>query len=108
MNILLLLLALYYFVRACGHTGTGYRDILGIAFALALSSHVIIALAIAIEDFGGIDTYFTDPSHGGSLNPVVHMVAHVTAAAVLETLILWGLGSLLLTIAGRKPLAGAG
>lgn len=100
MTILVVLLTVYYSYTASQVAGTTYRDILGIAFSLTLSANVMIAVAIGIDDFGGIDTYFTDPAHGGSLNPLLHMSGHILAAFILAV-VLWGIGSLLLRFVGR-------
>ena len=99
VTILLLLLAAVYAVRVF-NTGGSYRDVLGVAFVLATTAAACIILAIAIDDFGGIDTYYTDPAHGGELNPWMHMLGHAVFA-IVGTLFLWGLGSLVYLVASR-------
>lgn len=56
----------------------------------------------------GIDTYFTDLGHGGEMNPFLHMLGHALAG-LFSTLIGWGLGALVLLIAGavRKAKSGS-
>ncbi len=102
MTILLVILAVYHSYRASRKAGTTYRDVLGLVFALALSASLMITAAIVIDDFGGIDTYFTDPDHGGDLNPLLHMGGHLVVATLFNTLFLWGIGSLILKFLGQK------
>jgi hypothetical protein len=82
-----------------------YRDLLGIAVVLSFSTAAMIMVAIAIDDFGGIETYYTDPAepHKGVMNPFQHMGGHLLAGAI-SSLVLWGVGSLVYLVAnmGRK------
>jgi hypothetical protein len=99
VTILLLVLMVVYAIRA-NATGMGsYRDLLGIAFTLSMSTAALIILGIAIDDFGGIDTYYTDLAHGGNLNAWLHMGGHLVAGLV-SSLFLWGVGSLVYFLAG--------
>jgi hypothetical protein len=99
VTLLGLILMLVYAVRAARARGT-YRDLLGIAAALSYWTSLLVIVAIVIDDFGGIDTYYTDLAHGGNLNPWAHIGGHVIGA-ILGTLILWGIGSLVYLVA--KP-----
>ena len=99
VTILLLLLVPIYAVKLA-NSGGSYRDMLGVAFVLTMTAMTLIIAGIAIDDFGGIDTYYTDLAHGGELNPWAHMGGHVVAG-LISTLILWGLGSLALYITMR-------
>jgi len=96
VTILALALVVVYSALAAGRRET-YRDVLGISAAISFSNEAIIIAAIAIDEFGGIDTYYTDPAHGGNLNPFLHMGGHLIAA-VIGTLVWWGLGSLVFAI----------
>jgi hypothetical protein len=101
------ILMLVYSVMVARSSGS-YRDLLGVAMALALPTTLFIMLGIAIDDFGGIDTYYTDPAHGGNLNAWAHMGGHVVFNGILVTLVLWGIGSLVNLVAGgsrKKALA---
>ena len=102
VTILLFILTVFYSVKAAHSSGT-YRDILGIAAALSVVTAALVVVAIGVDEFGGIDTYYTDPAHGGNLNPWVHMGAHAVGA-VIFTMIMWGIGSLVFrfTGAGRQ------
>jgi len=100
-TIALLILVLYYVVRASREAGTRYRDILGIVFVLSLSQGLMIAAAILVDDLAGIDTYFTDSVHSGGVNSFVHATTHVVGT-ILPTLIFWGLGSLILLVLGKR------
>jgi hypothetical protein len=99
VTILTLLLTAFYAVRVF-NTGGGYRDVLGVALVLALTCAAFIIAGIAIDDFGGLDTYYTAPAHGGGRTPWQHILGHIIFALV-ETLVLWGLGSLVYFIAAR-------
>jgi hypothetical protein len=96
LTILVLILIVVYSALAASRRET-YRDVLGIAAAISLSSAAIIVVAIAIDEFGGVDTYYTDLAHGGNLNPFLHMGGHLIGA-VVGTLVGWGLGSLVFAI----------
>ncbi len=100
VTILTILLMIYYAVRA-NAAGYGYRDLLGIAAVIALSTAVMIILGIAIDDFGGIDTYYTDLEHGGNLNPLLHIGGHILGG-IIGSLFLWGIGSLVYYIANMS------
>src|SRR5687767_1462618 len=103
VTILLLILMAWYSLRARGT----YRDLLGIAAVLSLTAEGLIILSIAIDDLGGIDTYYTDPLHGGSLNLLAHMGGHLVGALIF-TLFLWGLGSLILRVRGGATAVAGG
>ena len=95
VTILLLILMVWYSTRTTGN----YRDVLGVAAALSIVAGLVIIVSIAIDDLGGIDTYYTDPMHGGELNPWMHMGAHAVGVVVF-TVALWGIGSLILRVRG--------
>jgi len=85
--------------------GGAFRDLLALAAWFALSGMLFVILGIAIDDFGGIDTYYTGPAES---NPWSHMFAHVVEGVVF-TLLLWGIGSVVYLVAGgRKRAASAG
>jgi hypothetical protein len=94
VTILMILLMIYYAFRA-NAAGYDYRDLLGIATALAWPTTVMIILGIAIDEFGGIDTYYTDPAHSGSPNPWLHIGGHVLVSGIITPLVLWGIGALI-------------
>jgi hypothetical protein len=99
------ILMLIYTMRVIRTSGT-YRDLLGFASALSLSMLVFIVAGILVDDLLGIDSYYTDPAHGGALNPWKHIVGHVITAIVF-TIVLWGIGSLIYTMAkGSRKTAG--
>jgi len=101
VSILMPILMLFYAVQVARSGGT-YRDVLGMAAALALPTLLFIDLGIAIDDFGGIDTYYTDLAHGGNLNAGLHMLGHVFGTGIISTLVLWGIGSLIYVFAGGR------
>jgi hypothetical protein len=69
---------------------------------LSWPAALFIILGIAIDEFGGIDTYYTDLEHGGSFNVWQHMGGHVIFSGVIFTLAMWGLGSLVYLIASAS------
>ena len=98
-------LMLIYTMRVIRTSGT-YRDLLGFALVLTLSTLVFIAVGILIDDLAGIDSYYTDPAHGGALNSWQHIAGH-TITAIVFTIVLWGIGSLIYMIArGSRKTAG--
>ena len=102
MTVLLPVLMVLYSVRA-GRESWGDRDILGIAAALGLINWLLIMGAIALDESLGLQTYFTDPEHVGSLDTATHMAGH-TISSLVFTLILWGMGCLLRRFADQgKP-----
>jgi hypothetical protein len=85
--------------------GGNFRDLLALAGLFAFSGMLFVMLGIAIDDFAGIDTYYTGP---GESNTWGHMLAHVVEGVIL-TLLLWGIGSVVYLVAGgRKRAASAG
>lgn len=102
VTILMILVMGYYAFRA-GASGSGnYRDLLGIAAAIGLSTATMIIAGILIDEFGGIDTYYTDAAHGGSLNVWQHVGGHVVFTGVITPLVLWGIGSLVYYVANMN------
>jgi hypothetical protein len=95
VTILLPILMIVYTIRANAAGLGSYRDLLGIAAVLTLSTAVMIMLAIAVDDFGGIETYYTDPAepHKGVMNPFQHMGGHLLFG-LISTLVMWGIGAL--------------
>jgi len=107
LTILMPILMLFYAIKIANDGGT-YRDLLGVSAALALSSTAFIIIAIAIDDFAGIQTYFTDPKHVDHTNTYRHIASHILGTGILTTLVLWVVGSLIYTFArgsGKKAVA---
>jgi hypothetical protein len=98
------ILMIVYTLRAGAAGLDSYRDLLGIAAALAIPTMVFIILGIAVDTLGGIETYYTDLAHGGNINQWLHVGGHILVTGVIYSLILWGIGSLvhLATGASRK------
>ena len=104
LTIMLPIIMLCYSVRVALKGGT-FRDLLALAAWLALSGMLFVMLGIAIDDFAGVDTYYTVP---GESNTWGHMLAHVVEGVIL-TLLLWGIGSVVYLVAGgRKRAASIG
>lgn len=96
LTLLVLALLIVYSVLAALR-GETYRDLLGISAALSFTSAVLIVIVIAIDEFGGIDTFYTEMGHGGELNPFLHMGGHMLGA-VIGSLLGWVLGSGVFTL----------
>ncbi len=104
LTIMLPIIVMGYSVAVAFKSGT-FRDLLALAAWFALSGMLFVILGIAIDDFGGIDTYYTGPAES---NPWGHRFAHVVEGVVF-TLLLWGIGSVVYLVAGgRKRAASAG
>lgn len=103
LTIMLPIIMLCYSVRVALKGGT-FRDLLALAAWFALSGMLFVMLGIAIDDFGGVDTYYTVP---GESNTWGHMLAHVVEGVIL-TLLLWGIGSVVYLVAGGRKRASAG
>ncbi len=81
--------------------GGTFRDLLALAAWFALSGMLFVMLGIAIDDFAGVDTYYTVP---GESNTWGHMLAHAVEG-VIFTLLLWGIGSVIYLVAGGRKRA---
>ncbi len=104
LTIMLPVIMLCYSVAVALKGGT-FRDLLALAAWFALSGMLFVMLGIAIDDFAGVDTYYTVP---GESNTWGHILAHVVEGVIL-TLLLWGIGSVVYLVAGgRKRAASAG
>lgn len=104
VTILMMLIMAYYAYRMAAAGAGNYRDLLGIASAIGLSTAAMIIAGILIDEFGSIDTYYTDLAHGGSFNVWQHIGGHVVFTGIISSLVLWGLGSLVYYVAsmGKK------
>ena len=100
VTILLLILGAFYTYRASQESSTTYRDILGIVFVLAMSAEILVSVAIAVDDFAGIQTYYTAEGHSVA-NTGTHIIGHILVGIVM-TLVLWGVGSLIKKLFGAK------
>ncbi len=104
LTIMLPIIMLCYSVRVALKGGT-FRDLLALAAWFALSGMLFVMLGIAIDDFAGVDTYYTVPEESNTWG---HMLAHVVEGVIL-TLLLWGIGSVVYLVAGgRKRAASIG
>ena len=101
LTVLLPILMLVYAVGVARAGGT-FGDVLGIALCLGLSSALFVILGIGIDDFGGVDTYYTVGE--AEMRPGPHMLAH-GVVGVVYTLLLWGIGSLVYLVAGGRQRA---
>lgn len=102
VTILMILVMAYYAFRAGASSLNSYRDLLGIATVIGLSTAVMIIAGILIDEFGGIDTYYTDLAHGGSFNVWQHIGGHVVFTGIVSSLVLWGIGSLVYFVANMS------
>jgi hypothetical protein len=102
VTILMPILMIVYTLRARSAGMGSYRDLLGIAAALAIPTMAFIILGITVDTLAGIDTYYTDPAHGGNLNQFLHIGGHILVTGVGFSLILWGIGSLVHRVTGAS------
>ena len=92
---------------AIGHArdAGGYKDLLAISFIVLMTANLFIVVAIGIDEGLGIDTYYTDPAHGGSQNVFLHMFGHLVPATIIGSLFGWLVASIVYTVA--KPVFGS-
>ncbi len=100
LTILLPIIMLIYAAAVARRGGT-FRDLLVLAALFAFSAMLFVILGIAIDDFGGIDTYYTGPQEANTWG---HMFAHVVEGLIF-TLLLWGIGSVVYLVAGGRKRA---
>jgi len=75
----------------------GYANVVFAVFLLTLWENFLIVLAIAFSTFTGLQTIYTAPEYGGSLNPGRHILGHLTfglgfvtlVGAAMDCLLLW-------------------
>ena len=103
LTVLLPILMLFYAVGVAWAGGT-FRDVLGIALCLGFSNALLVMLGIGIDDFAGVDTYYTVGE--AAMSPGPHMLAHGVSGLVF-TLLLWGVGSLIYLVAGGRKRSSA-
>lgn len=100
LTILLPITMVIYAVAVARRGGT-LRDLLVLAALFAFSAMLFVILGIAVDDFGGIDTYYTGPQEANTWG---HMFGHVVEG-VIFTLLLWGIGSVVYLVAGGRKRA---
>ena len=83
-------------------TGFGsYKQILPVVWLQAVATNLVIIAGIALAIFSGKDNIFTVPEYANNQdgkNWFPHVFGHTIAGAVIEPLLLWGLGSLVLLV----------
>jgi len=87
---------LYYAVRVPTARFGSYKQLLVIAALLNLSMQVVIVIGIAISAVTGTPNIFTAPEFGGTINPWIHIAAHLVFGTTVGSLVPWLIGSLLL------------
>ncbi|MBI4446058.1 MAG: hypothetical protein HY645_09110 [Acidobacteria bacterium] len=92
LNILLFVLITVYAFRAA-RRGDGLADLAIMSVMLAFTSALLTIAGIAVDEFAGVDTYFTDPAHGGGMQALAHMGGHLVAG-IIVSVALWVLGTL--------------
>jgi hypothetical protein len=82
-------------------TGFGsYRQVLPVVWLQTTTLMLVIVAAIVLAIVTGRDNIFTVPEYsgGGDGKTALHAIAHVVVGCVIEPLILWALGSLVLLV----------
>jgi hypothetical protein len=91
---------IYYGVAVHARRFGSYRHLLPLVLFQVALTHGIAVLGILVS-IAGFPNVFTAPEFSGPVpnpNPWHHLVAHLTIGIVVPTLLLWGIGSLLLFV----------
>ena len=102
VSILMILVMAYYAYRVASSGSGNYRDLLGLATVFGLSIAGLVIAGILVDELGGIDSYYTDPAHGGSFNIWQHVAGHLLVNGIGYSLFLWGVGSLVYYVANMS------
>jgi hypothetical protein len=103
MSALALAAALYYGVSVHARRFGSYPQLLPLVFFQVVVTQGIAVLGILVS-IAGFPNVFTAPEFSGPVpnpNPWTHLIAHLTIGIVVPTLLLWGIGSLLLFFTKR-------
>jgi hypothetical protein len=114
MNAALWIALVYYAIRV--HTGGfgSYRQLLVICVLLNLSAQVISVVSIVLAILTNTNNVFTAPeaAFGGDGKTWLHAASHVFVGIPVGSLVLWLIGSLILTVTrkvsgapARRPIA---
>lgn len=98
MTIVLLILMIIYSIKVAGEK-RGFKDLLGLAIVFGFGCALMIIVGILASSLFGIQSYFVDPEHGGSLSVGFHVLGHVIEGVVFAV-VLWLIGSLVFMLAG--------
>jgi hypothetical protein len=94
-----LLAGVVYYGVAVYRSGFGsYKQLYPLVLFQSLLGEGLVALAVALAIFTGVDNIYTAPEYsgGGDGKNWLHVVAHLVIAAVVLPLVSWGVSSLVM------------
>jgi hypothetical protein len=113
LSVLLLLGMIYYSVRVHTSGFGSYKQLLPVMALPVILTNLIIICAIVLAIGTGKDNIFSAPEYSGGVDGKTwgHVGAHLIVM-VVGTLVLWGIGSLIMLLTkrltgGRQPQAGS-
>jgi hypothetical protein len=94
---------LYYSIRVHTSGFGSYRHLLPLLVNQHVLAHGIVVIGLVIAIFTGQDNIYSAPEYsgGGDGKNWVHVAAHVGIGMIGFSLVLWGLGSLVMLIARK-------
>jgi hypothetical protein len=101
MNVVTWAATLYYGVTVHTRRFGGYRQILPLVLFQMLVQQSIAVIGIMIAIAGFPNVYAAPEYSPGMSNQWLHALAHLTVGIVAPTLLMWGVGSLVLAVARR-------
>jgi hypothetical protein len=101
MTVLTAAGTVYYGVAVHTHRFGGYRQILPLVFFQMVVQQAIAVIGIMTAIAGFPNVYAAPEFSPGGSNQWLHALAHLTVGIVVPTLLMWGVGSLVLAVARR-------
>ncbi len=101
MTVVTLAATIYYGVAVYTQRFGGYRHILPLVFFQMVVQQAVAAIGI-MTAIAGFPNVFAAPEYSpGMTNQWLHALAHVTVGIAAPTLLMWGVGSLVLAVTRR-------
>ena len=101
MNVVTWAAALYYGVAVNKQGFGGYRHLLPLALFQMVVQQSIAVIGIMIAIAGFPNVYVAPEYTRGTSNQWLHALAHLTVGIAAPTLLMWGVGSLVLAVTRR-------
>ncbi len=101
MTVVTLAATLYYGVAVHTHRFGGYRQILLLVFFQMVVQQAVAVIGIMAAIAGFPNVYAAPEYSRGVTNQWLHALAHLTIGIGAPTLLMWGVGSLVLAVTRR-------